>query len=97
MKNIRIHPKAEEEIRWEKEYYRRKNPALVTRLREELSKAIHSISEAPNRYPIYMENCRRYLLFKFPFLVIYREIEDQIQIIAFAPGRKKPGYWKNRV
>ncbi len=41
---------------------------------------------------------RRFLLRKFPFILIYRERDSgDIQILAAAHTSRKPGYWKRRI
>jgi len=34
---------------------------------------------------------------RFPFLIVYREVSDVIEIVALAHGRRKPFYWKQRL
>lgn len=33
---------------------------------------------------------------KFPFSLVYVERETEVYVIAIAPDRRKPGYWKAR-
>lgn len=42
------------------------------------------------------EGIRRLLLNKFPYCVIYTELEAHVRVLAFAHLRRKPGYWKSR-
>ena len=49
------------------------------------------------RNPEYAVGRRRYLLRRFPYLVVYRTFDAAIQIIAIAHGRRRPGYWQERV
>jgi hypothetical protein len=39
---------------------------------------------------------RRYLLKRYPYAVIYRELDDLIWVVAVAHGKRRPGYWKSR-
>jgi len=39
---------------------------------------------------------RRYVLRRFPYSIIYRATADQIQIVAVAHHRRRPGYWAKR-
>ncbi|HYV75202.1 MAG TPA: type II toxin-antitoxin system RelE/ParE family toxin [Candidatus Binatia bacterium] len=39
---------------------------------------------------------RRLPLGRFPYTIVYRETEVEIQIIAFAHNNRKPGYWSSR-
>ncbi|MHB0958931.1 MAG: hypothetical protein ACYC0X_26630 [Pirellulaceae bacterium] len=45
----------------------------------------------------YLSGTHRYLMKRFPFVVIYRVTTDRIEIVAIAHGRRKPGYWKRRM
>jgi hypothetical protein len=40
---------------------------------------------------------RRFVIPKFGISVIVAMVEGERTIIAIAPGRKTPGYWKNRL
>ncbi len=40
---------------------------------------------------------RKRLVERFPYLVVYQELEEYIWIAAVAHGKRRPGYWKNRV
>ena len=39
---------------------------------------------------------RRISVRRFPFHIVYREFEDEIELVALAPVRRKPGYWRSR-
>lgn len=39
---------------------------------------------------------RRFLLKRFPYAIVYIELEAQVRVLAFAHLRRKPGYWKDR-
>jgi toxin ParE1/3/4 len=64
---------------------------------EELSRAINLIAEAPQRWPDNIDGARKLLLQRFPFAVVYRELPSIIQVLAIAHGRRRPGYWKDRL
>ena len=40
---------------------------------------------------------RRRAVPRFPYHVIYVQIEDQIRILAVAHDRRRPGYWSERL
>ena len=62
---------------------------------QELEEAIDSIA-APARWADFDAGARRYVLRRLPFLLIYREEETAIQVLAVAHGRRRPGYWLER-
>jgi hypothetical protein len=39
---------------------------------------------------------RRFVLDRFPCIVVYVEAEMEIQITAVVYGGREPGYWRNR-
>jgi hypothetical protein len=39
---------------------------------------------------------RRVPVRRFPFFVIYRERDEDLQIIAVAHQSRRPGYWRSR-
>jgi plasmid stabilization system protein ParE len=40
---------------------------------------------------------RRMAVTRFPYHVIYLEVNDRIRILAIAHDRRKPGYWTTRL
>jgi len=42
-------------------------------------------------------DCREFVMTEFPFSVIYRELDDVIEIVAFAHAKRRRGYWKSRL
>lgn len=43
------------------------------------------------------EVIRRLPLRHFPFLLIYREHAEHLEIVALAHTSRRPGYWRDRV
>jgi len=33
---------------------------------------------------------------RFPYSVVFLDLESQVRILAFAHGRRRPGYWRRR-
>lgn len=63
----------------------------------ELDRTIAQISQHLQRYPWREFKTRRAVLRRFPFLIVFREGMEDIEIIAVAHGRRRPGYWRDRV
>ena len=47
--------------------------------------------------PPYLHGTRRVVLNRYPFSVVFRERLHDIQIIAIAHAKRRPGYWAKRV
>ena len=45
----------------------------------------------------YLYGTRRLFLDRFPYFVVFRETAKELQVIAIAHAKRRPGYWKKRV
>jgi hypothetical protein len=54
-------------------------------------------SQRPERWPIGKNNTRRFLLWRFPFAILYSEQESVVTIWAVAHGSRRPQYWERRL
>jgi toxin ParE1/3/4 len=52
--------------------------------------------EAPERYPVTRRGRRRFVTLEYPFDVIYRIQEQEVEIMAVAHHRRRPEYWLRR-
>ena len=77
-------------------WYRNRSDIAAERFREELHHAMDAIASSPDAWPTYVHATRRYLLRRFPFMVVYRVTPEEIQVVAVAHARRRPGYWKER-
>jgi plasmid stabilization system protein ParE len=91
-----LHPQAIAEARGARRWYEDRNPEAAEAFMTELDLAITRIEETPRRWPLYLADTRRYLLRRFPFFVVFREVDDRVQIVAIAHAKRRPGYWLGR-
>lgn len=96
-KPVLFHPQAAAECEAAFDWYFERSELAASKFAMELENALEIISEAPGRWPIYLSGSRKFVLQRFPFLVIYRELDPAIEILAVAHGRRRPGYWKKRL
>ena len=92
-----FHPEAALELRAAVEWYRTRSLRAGDEFVGELDQAIDRISQSPTRWRRVFGPWRRYVLRRFPFLIVYRETSTGIEIVAIAHGRRRPGYWRQRV
>jgi toxin ParE1/3/4 len=96
--NYRFHPAAEAEYLEQVAYYESCERGLGARFLEHFQKALHRICDAPGQYAIERApDIRRLQLRTFPMTVIYRERSGEVQVLAVAHYRRRPGYWLGRV
>lgn len=94
---VEFHPGAVAEARAALHWYRSRSESTAEAFLAELDHGVEKIAEQPGIWPRYVSGTRRFVLRRFPFSPIYRQASEKIQIIAIAHGRRKPGYWKNRL
>jgi plasmid stabilization system protein ParE len=92
-----LHPAAVEEAESAARWYRERSPLAARRFVDELNQVIDRILDAPHRWPRGTNGTRKLNFPCFPFAVVYWESEDSVRILAVAHGRRRPGYWKNRL
>jgi hypothetical protein len=34
---------------------------------------------------------------RFPFSLVYRVLESEVEVLAVAHGKRRPGYWRSRL
>lgn len=95
--SVRIHPAAVEEAEAAEEWYRERSPRAADAFLHELDHTIGRVANHADQFPEFVFGTRRALLRRFPFQIIFRERMQSIEIIAIAHGRRRPGYWRNRL
>jgi plasmid stabilization system protein ParE len=93
---VEFHPLAADEAKAAERWYRERNEIASARFQRELGRAVDLISERPNTGSPYLGNTRRVLLRRFPLFVVYRIRGEDVQIVAVAHARRRPGYWRAR-
>jgi plasmid stabilization system protein ParE len=66
-------------------WYAERNPLAALAFAAELEHATQEIAEHPSRWPPYLGRTRRFLLHRFPFMLVYREHGDSVQALAGRP------------
>jgi plasmid stabilization system protein ParE len=94
---IRLLEVAEQELDEAVEYYNAELPGLGERFLLEALAAFERIKQFPRAWHPYTKTTRRCQTRRFPYGVIYKELEREILIVAIAHMHKRPGYWKNKI
>jgi hypothetical protein len=95
-KPLRFHPEAEEEYLASLSWYGERSPIAATKFESVVEDALKTIGKAPQRWPIYFDNFRKYVLRQFPFSIIYQDFPSEIVVFAVAHAGRRPGYWRER-
>jgi len=95
--SLRIHPAALEEAAAATNWYAQRSRRAAERFLDELDRAIDQIAQNPAQCASYEFGTRRMVLRRFPFVIVFREASDGVEIIAVAHARRQPGYWRDRL
>jgi plasmid stabilization system protein ParE len=95
-REVRFHPKAVQDLDAGLRFYLRHSGIAAGRFLDEVEAALELIKEAPVRWPLYRGDMRRYVMSAYPFSLIYRVTEMEIQIFAVAHAKRRPFYWTKR-
>jgi plasmid stabilization system protein ParE len=97
LKPFHFHPAADIEIDAAYAWYLEESLQAAKGFSEELYPAVNRVQAMPQLYPRYLYGTQRLVLHKYPFSVVFRELQDEIQIIAVAHAKRRPGYWQKRL
>ena len=64
---------------------------------DSLERALKLAREFPEMGSPYKYGTRRVFPKRFPHSLIYVHRNDEVYVVALAPFRRKPAYWKSRV
>ena len=96
-KPVYFHEHADAEYEQALDWYLARSPHAASGFADELSRAVEMIAGSPQRWTAGLHGTRRFLLRRFPFALIYRELPSVIQVLAVAHCHRRPGYWKTRL
>jgi plasmid stabilization system protein ParE len=94
---IDIHPAARLEEDDAFEWYYQRSLRAAEGFLHEIEQARSAIQTSPEAWAQYLFDTRRYLLKRYPYVVVYRVTDERIEVVAIAHGRRKPGYWAGRI
>jgi toxin ParE1/3/4 len=94
---IDIHSEAHLEEEAAFHWYLKRSLSSAETFLQAIEQARSAIQESPESWAKYLHGTRRYLLHRFPYVVVYRVTKDRIEIIAIAHGRRKSAYWVGRL
>lgn len=94
----RFHPGAETEHLETIAYYETQRAGLGAQYLAEFERMLQRVCENPHRYPIERKfGVRSAYMRRFPFTILYREVEGRVDVLAVAHHRRRPAYWLARL
>lgn len=96
MTSSSFHPEALAELQEQAVYYEEHNAGLGERFTAQVEAAVRLAASMPGIGSPYRHHTRRVFAKDFPHSIVYRETADALIILAVAPFRRKPDYWRHR-
>jgi mRNA-degrading endonuclease RelE of RelBE toxin-antitoxin system len=83
-------------------WYDREKFGLGVQLLNEIEQALDRIENDPQGFPQWEfpsgpDDIRRYVLKRFPYVVLFTIQSDETTVIAISHGRRRPSYWRDRL
>jgi hypothetical protein len=99
---VRLAAEATDELADAAAWYRERRPGLELEFLAEIERLLPLIARAPASFAGLLDlpavpRIRRALLPRFPYAVIFMELENEIRVLAVAHVKRRPGYWLSRV
>ena len=95
-RRLRYNVLAEAEMQDAAARYEDLRPGLGLSFVDAVNRKTDEILEAPKRWRL-VAGTRRVLMGRFPYGIVYREIsDDEVEIVAVAHLKRRPGYWARR-
>jgi plasmid stabilization system protein ParE len=94
---VRFHPAAAQEAESTYDWYAARSAEAAHGFREELRRAIDMVAASPRSWPRYGSRAQRYVFPRYPFTLVYILRGDDVEVVAVAHGRRRPGYWRARL
>ena len=102
MKPVGLSPEAVLELIEAATWYETRQPGLAIRFLQEIDQAQQAIQSRPKSF-LQLANIavdlevRRALLPRFPYALVFLELQTEIRVLAVAHAKRHPDYWLNRL
>lgn len=92
-----LRPEAEDDVISAHDWYEQRKDGLGQAFLARLSTVLDRIGASPALHAIVWEDVRSSRLRQFPFIVYYRVLADQIEVLAVLHGSRDPAVWRSRL
>lgn len=93
---VDYHPQALEELIESAQFYELRQEGLGARFLDAIAGALKAVSKCPLAWKPDESGRRKYRVWKFPYVLIYKAMGSHVYILAVAHMSRRPGYWQNR-
>ena len=95
---ILFRPAAARALAADVRYYDEQYAGRGQRFAEAVDRTLGLVSEWPLAFPIlYEPDIRSAKVAKFPYRIVYVIVASNIDVVAVAHAKRRPGYWRTRL
>ena len=94
---IELRPQAAEEFSGAASWYDKEQPGLGSAFSHAVISAFAAIARQPSAYPPVGRGARRFIIRRFPYVIIYRVQGDAIVVYACIHSHRDPERWRERL
>ena len=94
---FRIHGEAAKELNDAISWHAERDEELADRFIEAVNLAIDKILASPERFAEHLYRTRYVRVIGFRYLVVYRDVNELVHVVAISHTSRRPGYWKSRL
>jgi len=95
--NYFFNPHARQELKDATLYFSDIDPVLGKGFAEDVERTISLVLQFPEAWPLVTRSARRCRTQRFPYALLYRIWNEQIEVLAVMHLSRKPGYWADRL
>jgi toxin ParE1/3/4 len=94
---IRFRPAAARELAADVRYYDKQYPERGQRFAAAVERVLLRVAESPLAFPLLLKpDIRSVKVERFPYRVVYLVVGADVDILAVAHAKRRPGYWRPR-
>lgn len=97
MTSVIVQPEAEADIRSAHDWYESKQPGLGQQFIAELDRLLALLSDRHQIFPLFHAGCRRALVKRFPYAVLYIDRGNNVFVLGVLHQRRDPKLGRARV
>lgn len=94
---LRLHPQARAELLTSMIHYEAARPGLGNRFLGTVVEAMKNVQLSPESYPIFDGDCRKAVVRRFPYAVVYRVRETEVQVVSILHSKRDPESIRDRL
>lgn len=94
---FKLHDEVADEIRAAKNWYLAKGPDKAQRFVDEFNHALARVLSHPSMSARYLYSTRAVKLHRFRYVIVYKEVQGVVHMIALAHTSRRKGYWRKRL